>query len=88
MALMVYVCLVTAASCALLLLRGYAGTRAPILLWAGLCFVGLAANEALVLVDLYLVPGTSLKVVRAAAGLAAVTLMLVGLIFCNSEPSQ
>ncbi|MDP2310613.1 MAG: DUF5985 family protein [Pseudomonadota bacterium] len=88
MALLVYaLCLITAISCAGLLLRGFARTRSPLLLSAGLCFVGLAANEALVLVDLYVIPDTSLLIARRLAGLAAVALMLVGLIFYTQEPS-
>ncbi|MFZ5475663.1 MAG: DUF5985 family protein [Myxococcota bacterium] len=74
-------CLLTALACAGLLLRAYRRTGTGLLLWAGLCFAVLAVNEALVIVDLVLVPGRSFEVYRTAAGLLAVTLMLVGLVF-------
>lgn len=82
MALLIYVlCLVTALGCAGMLLNAWRRTRHPLLLWAGLCFVGLAVNDALVVVDLYVVPQTSLLIARRVVGLGAVGLILVGLVF-------
>ena len=40
-------CALTSLACAVLLLRGYFRTRVRLLLWSGLCFVGLALNNAL-----------------------------------------
>jgi hypothetical protein len=41
--------------CAVLLLRAYGSVRKRLLLWAGLCFAGLAASNALVVVGLSVV---------------------------------
>ena len=50
--LIVYgLCVVTSALCAVLLLRGYAQSRVPLLLWSVLCFIGLTLNNVLLFVD-------------------------------------
>ena len=50
--LIVYgLCVVTSALCAVLLLRGYARSRVPLLLWSGLCFIGLTLNNVLLFID-------------------------------------
>ena len=50
---LVYVlCALTSIACAVLLLRGYFRTRVRLLLWSGLCFVGLALNNALLVYGL------------------------------------
>jgi hypothetical protein len=45
-----------AALCAVLLLRAYVRVRRRLLLWSGLCFAGLTVSNALVFVDLVLLP--------------------------------
>ena len=85
----VYVlCFVTSAGCGWLLLSAHARTRAPLLLWSGLCFVLLAFNEALVIVDVFAIPGTSLLPARTVVALAAVSLMLYGLILSATEEGR
>ena len=42
--------------CAILLLRAYANVRRRLLLWSGLCFVGLTISNLLVIADLVLFP--------------------------------
>ncbi|MBI4493827.1 MAG: hypothetical protein HY690_13630 [Chloroflexi bacterium] len=74
-------CMLTALACAWLLLRGYAANRTRLLLWAGLCFVGLTVNNALVLLDLVVVPQVDLFALRNAAGLASMAILLFGLIW-------
>lgn len=82
MARLVYLaCALLALACAALLLRGYARTRARLLLWSGLCFAGLTLNNALVFVDLVLVPDVSLFTLRNVTGLVSVAVLLVGLIW-------
>ena len=50
---LVYVlCALTSLACAILLLRGYFRTRVRLLLWSGLCFAGLALNNALLVYGL------------------------------------
>src|SRR4051812_1142038 len=41
--------------CAVLLLRAYAAVRKRLLLWSGLCFAGLTASSALLIIDLQIV---------------------------------
>jgi hypothetical protein len=75
-------CAATSLACTLLLIRGYVRTRARILLWASLCFVGLALNNALLFVDLVLLPSTvNLAMVRGAVALAGMLPLVVGLVW-------
>lgn len=71
----------TSVACALLLLRSYRRGRTSLLLWSSLCFAGLAANNVLLLIDLYVVPSISLGVVRSATVLASLLLLLFGLLW-------
>lgn len=71
----------TVGLCAVLLLRAYAQVHQRLLLWSGLCFVGLTLSNALVIVDLALVPEFSIYVWRLAVAAASMLLLLYGLIF-------
>jgi hypothetical protein len=78
----VYVlCFLTSAAAAFLLLRAFGRTGGRILLWSGLCFSGLALNNALLFIDLVLVPDTDLGLFRSLTALAAVSLLVYGLIW-------
>lgn len=81
MATLIYaLCALTSLASALLLLRGYRKNRTRLLLWAGLCFLGLALNNILLFVDLGLVPELDLSLWRSlptAAGLALLTFGLI-----------
>jgi hypothetical protein len=82
MATVVYaLCALTSVLCAVLLLRGFAATGARLLLWAGLCFVGLAINNVLLFVDLGLMPGLDLAVWRSLPTLAGLGLLIFGLVW-------
>jgi hypothetical protein len=74
-------CAVTSVLCAVLLFRGYAGTRARLLFWASLCFAGLALNNVLLFVDLVLIPKVDLSDLRGTVGLASLGILLFGLIW-------
>ncbi len=81
MAETVYVlCALTSIACALLLLGSWRTTRSRLLFWSGLCFVALAINSALLLVDLLVLPGVDLRLARNAAALVGLGLMLYGLV--------
>jgi hypothetical protein len=82
MATAVYLlCMLTSAFCAILLLREYRRTRARLLLWSCVSFVAWAVNNALVFIDLVLLPVTiDLSLVRALVALIAISLLLYGLI--------
>ena len=82
MATAVYLlCMLTSALCAALLLREYRRSRARLLLWSSLSFAGWAGNNALVFMDLVVVPGYDLSVLRAAVALLSISLLLYGLIW-------
>lgn len=74
-------CAATSAACAVLLLRGHHRTGTPLLLWSGLCFVGLALNNAMLVVDLILIPDVDLSTWRLLPAAAGVASLLYGLVW-------
>lgn len=82
LATVVYVvCAATSILCAGLLIRSYVAGRVRLLLWSALCFVGLAVNNILLVVDEKVVPDIDLQLLRDASGVAAVGILLFGLIW-------
>ena len=74
-------CALTAILCAWLLLQAYfARGRYRLLLWSGLCFVGLAANNLLLVVDKLLLPAIDLSLARTAVALLALSVLIYGLV--------
>ena len=73
-------CALTALLCAGLLLRAYARTRFRLLLWSGLCFVGLTANNLLLVLDRLVFANVDLGLARLLVALASVLLLVVGMI--------
>jgi hypothetical protein len=73
-------CALTALSCATLLLRSYARRRVRLLLWSGLCFVGLTASNILLILDRLLFTAIDMSIWRLSLALVAVLLLLVGLV--------
>jgi hypothetical protein len=78
-------CFLTSGACAYLLARSYARTRVRLLLWSALCFLFLALNNLAVIVDLVILPAVSFREFRASLSLAAVGLLLYGLIWDRGE---
>jgi hypothetical protein len=76
-------CAVTSLACAAVLLRSFRRTRLPLILWTSLCFVGLAANNVLLFIDLAIIPDIDLVLWRSVTALAAVAVILYGLIFSD-----
>ena len=74
-------CALAASLCAWLLLRAYARSRYRLLLWGGLCFVGLTLNNVLLVVDKLLVPYIDLYSWRLILALLSLLLLLYGLIW-------
>ncbi len=74
-------CFLTSAGCAGLLLRSYLKSRSRLLLWSSLCFFGLALNNVLLFLDLVVVTWVDLTLFRGATALAAVLVLLFGLIW-------
>jgi hydrogenase/urease accessory protein HupE len=82
MAEAVYIlCALMSILCAVLLVRSWKRSRARILLWSTLCFVGLAANNLLLFIDLVVVPSVDLSVLRAGTALGAMGVLAIGLIW-------
>lgn len=67
--------------CAILLLRAWSRVRRKLLLWAGLCFVGLTVSNALKFADLVIFAKTDLYTWRLATAALAMALLLYGLIW-------
>ena len=85
MAVAVYIlCVMTSTFCATLLLREFLRTRARLLLWSSLSFAAFAVNNALVFMDLVVLPSSDLSLFRALAALLAIVLLLYGLIWDGS----
>jgi multidrug transporter EmrE-like cation transporter len=83
MAELVYLlCAATSIMCAVLLMRAYGQSRAKLLFWSGLCFIGLAANNVLLFIDLVVVPtAVDLSVLRNSVGVGALAVLLFGLVW-------
>lgn len=74
-------CALTSAACAFLLIRSYRRNRIRLLFWSAFCFVALAVNNALVFVDLLVVPGIDLFSLRAGVALVGLGGILFALIW-------
>ena len=82
MATVIYLlCALTSLACAVLLLRGYATNRVRLLLWVGLCFVGLTLNNVLLVIDVRVVPTLDLSLWRTLPALAGLLALIYGLVW-------
>jgi hypothetical protein len=74
-------CLLSSAACAWLLVRSYTRNQTKLLLWSAVCFMLLAINNLMVVIDLLLVPSIDLSIARQLFALAAVATLLFGFIW-------
>jgi hypothetical protein len=75
-------CALTAWLTAGALLLAYWRGRYRLLLWSGLCFVGLALNNVLLVLDKLIYPtAVDLGLARTVTALVAMLVLLYGLIF-------
>lgn len=82
MASVVYaLCALTSILCAVLLWRAYRASRARLLLWSSLSFIGLACNNLLLFIDLVVVPSVDLALYRSLMAAVSVMVLLLGLIW-------
>ena len=82
MAFVVYVlCLATALLCSGLLARGYVQTRHRLLFWASICFLFLGIENAVIIVDLYVVPDIDIRPLPQSVPLIGVCTLLYGLLW-------
>lgn len=79
----VYVlCALTSLACAVLLVRSYLASRSPLLFWSSVCFVGLFANNVLLVVDVVLTRDeVDLLLARDLTNLASVAALVFGLVW-------
>jgi hypothetical protein len=82
MASVVYaLCALTSGLCAVLLIRAYIASRARLLLWSSLSFVGLTCNNLLLFLDLIIFPTVDLSLYRSLLSAGSVMVLLFGLIW-------
>lgn len=80
-ALVYLLCMGASFVCMALLVRGYLRSRSRLLLWCALCFVGLALNNLLLVVDILLLPDIDLRPLRAATHFAALAVLIYGFVW-------
>jgi hypothetical protein len=81
-ALIYSLCALTSIACFVLLWRSWRRSGARLLFWSALCFAALSVNNVLLVLDRVVLPTqVDLFDWRLAAALAAVLLLLVGLIW-------
>jgi hypothetical protein len=79
---LVYIlCAATSTLCAILLIRGYRRSRARLLLWSAACFIGLALNNMLLVVDLRVGDALDLSVWRMIPAVLGAGALLYALVW-------
>lgn len=83
MAALIYtLCALTSLTCLILLWRSYRATGSRLLFWSAWCFLLLAVNNVLLVLDKVVFPvEVDLSLWRLGAALAAVLLLLFGLVW-------
>ena len=83
MASVVYaLCALTSMLCAGLLWRAYRASRARLLLWSSVSFIGLACNNLLLFLDQVVLPASvDLALYRSLMAAVSVMVLLLGLIW-------
>ena len=56
-------------------------SRSRLLLWSGFCFIGLTLSNALLFIDLQVLPEVDLYMWRLGTAAAAMLLLVYGLVF-------
>ena len=78
-------CFLTSSACAWLLGRSYARSKARLLLWSSACFVLLAGNNLMLVLDLLIFPDVNLRFGRLLLSLAAVMVLIFGFVWDLEE---
>ena len=76
-----FACALLSALCATLLLRAWARSREGLLLWSGLCFVGIALNNVLLFIDLRVMTETDLSLIRVLPAVGGIVILIFGLVW-------
>ena len=81
-AVVYFLCALTSLTCFVLLFRARRANRARLLFWSALCFAGVTLNNVLLVVDRVFLPtSVDLSIWRLAVALAAVLLLVFGLVW-------
>ena len=75
------VAVLSSGACAVLLLRGYLRRRVRLLMWSGICFIGLTINNVALFVDLIVFPDLDFRLARLIPALIGMTVLLYGFIW-------
>lgn len=67
--------------CTWLLAAGWRRGGSRLLMWSALCFLMLTFNNALIFIDVLVVPDVDLSILRAATALVGFSVLLFGLIW-------
>lgn len=79
---LVYIlCAATSTLCAILLIRGYRQSRARLLLWSAACFIGLALNNVLLVIDLRTGAAVDLSIWRMIPAVLGAGALLYALVW-------
>jgi hypothetical protein len=84
-ALVYSLCFLTSSACAWLLGRSYRRSGTRLLLWSSACFVLLAGNNLLLMLDLLVFEEVNLRIGRLLLSLAGVSVLLFGFIWDLEE---
>ena len=74
-------CAATSTVCAVLLFRGYRRSGARLLFWSAMCFLGLALNNVVLIVDLRVIPAVDLSVWRTLPAVLGAGALIYGVIW-------
>jgi hypothetical protein len=72
-------------SCGILLIRAYGRVGKRLLLWSGICFLGLALSNLLLFLDLVVFPNVDLYLWRLLTAALAMMVLVYGLIWERDE---
>ena len=78
-------CALTSITCAVLLVRGYRRSRVRLLFWSAWCFVGLALNNILLILDVRVLTQVDLEFWRAVPAVIGVSLLVYGLVWESAQ---
>lgn len=78
-------CALTSILCAVLLIRGYRQSRVRLLFWSAWCFVGLALNNILLIIDERVLRDANLEIWRALPAVIGVALLVYGLVWESAQ---
>ena len=88
MAAIVYLlCALTSLTCCVLLFRAFRASQHRLLFWSAVCFACMTVNNVLLVLDKVVFPvELDLSTWRLTAGLAAVMLLIYGLVWEEEQP--